>query len=140
ACGGSWKAIRTPDDTPASLFRIHFPASVNSRIRSYEGYGYACTFTFPDPRLHFGQSSFATIRTEPVHGLIRYTDGGYWLGQVIGTRAHAVTRGGDTVAGVLMFLPAPHGIGEWGLPDGTRLQGQAELKPDASAGMFADLQ
>lgn len=139
ACGGSWKAIRTPDDTPATPFRITFE-KVNSRIASYEGYGYACTFPFPDPQNHFGQSSFATVRTEPVHGLIRYNDGSYWLGQVVATPANAVTRGGDTVTGALMFLPMPRGIGEWGLPDGTRLQGSAESKPGASTGYADGLQ
>lgn len=102
---------------PATPFRATFE-NPKAPIRAYAGTGYACTFPARLGPLSIGYDA-------PVlQGLITYSDGSYWLGEVSGA-ANANARESVMYAEATPLTPTPAGLGEWGRPDGSRVQGVA---------------
>lgn len=102
---------------PATPFLARFENPL-APIRTYAGTGYACTFPARLGPLSIGYDA-------PVlQGLITYSDGSYWLGEVSGA-ANANARESVMYAEATPLTPTPAGLGEWGRPDGSRVQGVA---------------
>jgi hypothetical protein len=135
-CGGDVPSVWTFERSvrKQTPFEVTFSDPKVADVRRYIGGGYACTF------LHEGSASksYVTSETQPVFGLITYADGSYWLGSVSGMPMHFPARrvlgiSSEAVDWMNSAVPAPYGQGEWGLRDGTRLQGSARMQPGSVA-------
>jgi hypothetical protein len=118
-CGGKPSLTNSLPKEPhsATPFRARFE-NPQAPIRAYAGTGYACTFPARLGPLAIGYDA-------PVlQGLITYSDGSYWLGEVSGA-ANANARESVLYAEATPLTPTPAGVGEWGRPDGSRVQGVA---------------
>jgi hypothetical protein len=118
-CGGdpSLTTLLPKEGTPATPFRVRFE-NPEAPIRAYVGSGYACTFPARFGPLAIGYDA------PPAQGLITYADGSYWLGEVSGG-ANPQSRESNLRPITTGLTPTPAGLGEWGRPDGTRVQGIA---------------
>lgn len=127
SCGGELTGITLlpKADTPATPVRLTY-ANPEASISSYVGHAYACLFPGKIGPLALGPDRAA------VHGLIRYADGSYWLGEVTAASWPQSRESIMTAAAATTFIPTPAGVGEWGWVDGTRVQGSAKAVPVAT--------